>query len=264
MIFAGCDVGSLTSKAVIIDDSKILATGVIMSSTKPEKSANEVMEKALALAGLSMKDIHYNIGTGYGRKKISFINEEVSELTCHARGSLWLMPSIRTVIDIGGQDCKVIKLDNNGIIVKFITNDKCAAGTGRFLEVMAKVMGISLDELGRPSLESKSPITIASACTVWAQADVIQYLNDKVPLENIITGVNNAMAARIAVLVNNLGLERDIFITGGVAKNYGVVAALERLLGIKTKKMNKFDPQITGALGAAIIAKEKSTKGVQK
>ncbi len=260
MIFAGCDVGSLTSKAVIMDDSKILASGVIMSTTKPEKSANEVMEKTLALAGLSMKDIHYNIGTGYGRKKIPFINEEVSELTCHARGALWLIPSIRTVIDIGGQDCKVIKLDKNGMLLKFVTNDKCAAGTGRFLEVMARVMGISLDELGRSSLEPKSPITIASACTVWAQADVIQYLNDKVPLGNIIAGVNNAMAARIAILVNNLGLERDVIITGGVAKNFGVVSALEKLLGINTKKINRFDPQIMGALGAAIIAKEKGKK----
>lgn len=264
MIFAGCDVGSLTSKAVIMDDSRIVSFAVTISGTKPEKSANEVMEKALVSARISMKDIHYTVGTGYGRKKIPFVNEEMSELACHARGALWLMPSIRTVVDIGGQDCKVIKLDNRGMLVKFITNDKCAAGTGRFLEVMARVMGISLDELGKPSQEAKSPITIASACTVWAQADVIQYLNDKIPLENIIAGVNNAMASRIAVLVNNLGLERDVFITGGVAKNSGVVSALEKMVGIKTKKVNRFDPQIVGALGAALIAKEKGSKGAKQ
>lgn len=263
MIVAGCDVGSLTSKAVIMDDGKILASGVILSSIKPERSAGEVMDKTLAQAGLSLGDIRYHVGTGYGRKKIPFVHEEMSELACHAKGARWLMPSIRTVVDIGGQDCKVIRLDNQGMPAKFITNDKCAAGTGRFLEVMAKVMGISLDDLGRPAQEAKSPITLASACTVWAQADVIQFINDKVPLENIIAGVNNAMAARIAVLVNNLGLERDVFITGGVAKNTGVVSALEKLLGLKTKKINRFDPQLMGALGAALLAREKAGRGAQ-
>lgn len=262
MIFAGCDVGSLTSKAVIVDEKKIVASSVIMSSTKPEKSAGNVMEKALASAGLSEKNIHYSVGTGYGRNMIPFINEAVSELTCHARGAQWLTPSVRTVIDIGGQDCKIMRLDAGARITKFVTNDKCAAGTGRFLEVMAKILGISLEELGKPSIESKSPVTVASACTVWAQADVIQYINEKIPLEDIITGINNAIAARISVLVNNLGFERDVFITGGVAKNSGVVSALEKLLGIKTKKISKFDPQIVGALGAALIAREKKGRGI--
>lgn len=257
MISAGCDVGSLTSKAVIIRDNKILASEVVMSRTRPEKSAGDVMERALAAAGLSLKDIDYCIGTGYGRNKITFINEAVSELACHARGARWLMPSVKTVIDIGGQDCKAMKIDGSGKVTKFITNDKCASGTGRFLEVMARVLGVSLDELGSLSKKSKAPVTLASACTVWAQADVIQHLNDKVPLEDIAAGVNNAMAARMAVLVNNIGAERDVAMSGGVAKNQGVVNALEKLLGIKIKRISRADPQITGALGAAILAGEK-------
>ncbi|MFZ5595389.1 MAG: acyl-CoA dehydratase activase [Bacillota bacterium] len=257
MITAGCDVGSLTSKVVIIGDNQILSSGVIMSRTRPEKSANEAMEKALAAAGLSMKDVDHCIGTGYGRRKIPFVSESVSELACHAKGAKWLIPSVKTVIDIGGQDCKAMKIDSSGKVVKFITNDKCAAGTGRFLEVMARVLGVTLDELGEFSGKSKSPILLASACTVWAQADVIQHLNDKVPLEDIAAGVNNAMAARMSVLVNNIGVERDVCMTGGVAKNSGVVRAIEKLLGIKIKRIKKVDPQITGALGAALIAREK-------
>lgn len=257
MICAGCDVGSLTSKAVILGGNKILASEVVVSRARPEKSASDVMEKALAAAGLSMKDIDYCVGTGYGRNKIPFINEAISELSCHARGARWLMPSVKTVIDIGGQDCKVIRIDSSGKVVKFITNDKCASGTGRFLEVMARVLGVALDELGELSEKAKSPITLASACTVWAQADVIQHLNDKVPLEDIAAGVNNAMAARVSVLVNNIGFERDVCMTGGVAKNSGVVASLEKMLGIKIKSISKADPQIAGALGAALIAKER-------
>lgn len=261
MIVAGCDVGSLTSKAVILKDDKIIKSVIIKSKAKPGQSADEVMNQALAGAGLSMKDIAYCVGTGYGRDKISFVNEAITEIACHGKGAQWLVPSARTVLDIGGQDCKAMRLDAQGGMVKFTANDKCASGTGRFLEVMARVLGIGLADLGEMSLSSKAPITLASACTVWAQADVIQFLNNKVPIEDIAAGVNNAMASRMAVIVNNIGFEKDVVMTGGVAKNSGVVAALEKMLGIRIKRMIRADPQLAGAIGAALFAKEKAKGG---
>jgi len=261
MIVAGCDVGSLTSKAVILRDDKIIESVIIKSKAKPGESADEVMKQALAGAGISMKDISYCVGTGYGRDKISFVNEVMTEIACHGKGAQWLIPSARTVLDIGGQDCKAMKLDAAGAMVKFTANDKCASGTGRFLEVMARVLGIGLADLGDISLSSKSPITLASACTVWAQADVIQFLNNKVPVEDIAAGVNNAMASRMAVIVNNIGFEKDVVMTGGVAKNSGVVAALEKLLGLRIKRITRADPQLAGAIGAALFAREKAKGG---
>ena len=148
-----------------------------------------------------------------------------------------------------------------GNMLKFITNDKCASGTGRFLEVMAKVLGVELGDLGALSVKAKSPITLASACTVWAQADVIQHLNDRVPVEDIAAGVNAAMASRMATLANNIGVERDVCMTGGVAKNDGVVSALEKLLGVRIKRIRRADPQLAGALGAALIAGDKANGG---
>jgi len=256
MIVAGCDIGSLTAKAVIMNDNKILATSVIRARSRPENSAKEVIGIALKEAGLSMDTIEYSVGTGYGRKKVSFVNNVLSEIACHGKGAQWLMPTIRTVIDIGGQDCKVMKLDRNGKIVKFVTNDKCAAGTGRFLEVMAKMLGIKVEELGELSVRAERTLTLASACTVWAQAEVVHNLNEGKSIEELGAAVNQAMANRVVLLINSIGVERDISMTGGVAKNTGVVKSLEELLGMKMKR-TKMDPQIVGALGAAIFAKEK-------
>ena len=263
MFVAGCDVGSLTSKAVIMKDGRIIESVIIKSKARPWESADEVMGIVLSKTGLTMKDIKRCVGTGYGRDKISFINEAISEIACHGKGARWLVPSVKTVIDIGGQDCKALRLDDKGNMVKFITNDKCASGTGRFLEVMAKVMNLKLEEMGEMSLRSKHPVTFASACTVWAQADVIQHLNDKVPIEDIAAGVNNAMASRMSTLANNIGLESDVCMTGGVAKNNGVVNALEKNLGIRIKRIRREDPQIAGAIGAALFAMEKLNGGAK-
>lgn len=256
MITAGCDVGSLTAKAVILNSRSILGYAVIRSGFKPEESAGEVMEKALQTAGLSMKDIGFCVGTGYGRDKIPFIGKAVSEIACHARGAQWLMPSVRTVIDIGGQDCKAVKLDAKGGVVKFFTNDKCAAGTGRFLEVMAKLLGVDLDELGRLSTQARNPLALSSTCTVWAQAEVVHHLNARASRADISAAINQAMAARVAILARSVGIERDVCMSGGVAKNTGVVSALEKLLDVNVRRL-RVDPQIVGALGAAVLAKEK-------
>jgi predicted CoA-substrate-specific enzyme activase len=261
ILVAGCDVGSLTSKAVVMKEGKIINSVIIKSKPKPWESAEEVMKLALGNTGFSMGDINYCVGTGYGRDKIKFINEAISEIACHGKAARWLLPTAMTVIDIGGQDCKAIKIDKDGEVVKFATNDKCASGTGRFLEVMATVLGVELDELGELSAKSRNPIKLASACTVWAQADVIKHLNDKVPIEDIAAGVNNAMASRMAVLANSVGVERDVCMTGGVAKNSGVVSALEKLLGVRIKRIRRSDPQIAGAIGAALFAKDISEEG---
>jgi len=260
MTVAGCDVGSLTSKAVVLDGSKVLASALIRSRSRPEESASEVMAMALSEAALNLHDIQYCVSTGYGRDKIDFANEAISEISCHGKGALWLMPGVQVIIDIGGQDCKAIKLDKDGRIIKFMTNDKCASGTGRFLEVMAKHLGISLDELGGLSAQAKNPLNLAAACTVWAQAEVIHHFNDGKSIPDICAAVNQAMAKRVAIIVNSLGMERNVCISGGVAKNTGVVKSLENLLGVKIKRLPKIDPQLVGALGAAVLAREKVTK----
>ena len=256
-IAAGCDVGSLTSKAVIMKHGRILGSAIIKSRPKPKESAEVVMQGALDTAGLKMHDIAYCTGTGYGRDKISFVRDIKSEISCHGKGALWLLPSAKTVIDIGGQDCKAMKIDGDGRVVHFVANDKCASGTGRFLEVMAGVLGVSIEELGKLSTPSNAPVTLASTCTVWAQADVIKFINSGVPLADIGAGINAAMAKRVAILANSVKPEGDIVMTGGVAKNTGVVSTLERLLGRKIKKTRKADPQMAGAIGAALFSMEK-------
>lgn len=260
IIVAGCDVGSLTSKAVIMKNGKIISSHIIKSKPRPHDSANAVMEAALKSAGITIKDIQYCIGTGYGREKIEFVDEVVSEIKCHGKGARWMMPSVGTVIDIGGQDCKTMRIDDDGNAGRFTANDKCASGTGRFLEVMAKVLGVGIDELGKLSAKAKEPITLASTCTVWAQADVIKYINSGVPIEDIGAGINTAMAARVAILVNAVKPEGDIFMTGGVAKNIGVVSTLEKLIGRKIKRARKADPQMAGAIGAALLSMEKTNR----
>ncbi|MCX8123485.1 MAG: acyl-CoA dehydratase activase [Spirochaetes bacterium] len=262
MIVAGCDIGSLTTKALLFDGNKIIASSIVKSNPKPEEGALEALGNACAIATVNTNDIAYCIGTGYGRKRIPFAHETISEISCHSKGAFYLYPNVRTIIDIGGQDCKVISLTSDGEVDRFVTNDKCAAGTGRFLEVMAKILKIELQELSHMAKKGNAAITLASACTVWAQADVIKYLNEGVSKENIALGVCRSMAKRVSVLVNQLQLKKDVCITGGVAKNDAVVRELEKLLGVTVVKISNVDPQLTGALGAALYAYSK-TRGKQ-
>ena len=256
-IVAGCDVGSLTSKAVIMNGKKIIGSSIIRSKSRPEESARAAMDEALVSAGIDMPQIEYAVGTGYGRDKIPFIGEARSEIACHGKGAHWMVPTVKTVIDIGGQDCKAIKLNGTGEVENFITNDKCASGTGRFLEVMADVLDIDIQDLGGLSARARSPIMLASTCTVWAQADVIKYLNSGYSIEDIGAGINSAMAKRVAILANTVKVEKEICMTGGVAKNSGVVSTLEKILGHRIRKIRRADPQLAGAIGAAVFALEK-------
>jgi predicted CoA-substrate-specific enzyme activase len=235
---------------------RILGASVIKSRVKPWESADQALEKALEKAGLDRKDIAACVGTGYGRDRIPFVDATRSEIACHGRGAQWLLPSARTVIDIGGQDCKAMRIDARGTVEKFLTNDKCASGTGRFLEVMARVLNVAIADLGSLSRTSRAPVRLASTCTVWAQADVIKLLNTGTPVEDIGAGINAAMAHRVAILVNAVKPERDVIMTGGVAKNDGVLSTLETLLGRRIRKVRKADPQLAGAIGAALFADE--------
>jgi predicted CoA-substrate-specific enzyme activase len=256
MIVAGCDVGSLTAEAVIMSGEEILAAEIIGVRPKPEQSARDVMERALEKAHLTLKDIDYCVSTGYGREKIPFARDNVSEISCHGKGAHWLVPSVRTVIDVGGQDCKVIRVDAAGKLQNFIMNDKCAAGTGRFLEVMAKTLGVRLEEIGPLSLLAKNPVVITSMCSIYAQTEVAAFIAEEADRHDLAAGITRAMAERVKSLAMRVGVEEDVVITGGVAKNIGVVKSLEGMLRVSTKKLS-VDPQIVGALGGALFAREK-------
>ena len=261
MIFAGCDVGSLTGEAVLLQNDRILAHEIMRVRPRPVQTATEAMDRALKQAGIALDDVAYCVSTGYGRDKIPFADGSISEISCHGRGAHWVNPEIRTIIDIGGQDLKVIQVDKFGYMKDFVMNDKCAAGTGRFLEGMAKVMGISLEELGAIAFDSSSPASIVKTCTVLAQFDVICLLTDGCSKADVSAGIARAMAERIAKMSKRIGVRPQAAMTGGVAKNRAVVQSLQEVLNVSFIEMNGVDPQIIGALGAALFAREKWERG---
>lgn len=257
MIVGGCDVGSATGKAVVMKDGEIVSYVIIPSTTRPEVTALTVMEETIKKAGLSsLEDLEYIVGTGYGRLKVPFANENISEITCHARGAHWLSSTVRTVVDIGGQDCKVMSIDDKGRVLEFTMNDKCAAGTGRFFEAMARVLDCGLEGLSTLSLKSTNPAVITSQCSVFAESEVVTLVNEGMDLVDITAGLNASIGGRLNSMVRRIGLIEDVALTGGCAKNEGLVKALEEKLGVTVKKLPQ-DPQIAGAIGAAIIASEK-------
>jgi len=260
MLVAGCDVGSLTAKALLMEDGSILSGEVRRVKPRPELSAREVMEEALRKAGRRWEEVAYCVGTGYGRVRIPFAQENVSEISCHGKGAQWLVPSARTVIDIGGQDCKVIRVDGEGRLVNFVMNDKCAAGAGRFLELMARTLGVGVEELGRLSLSSSRPVPITNLCTVYARSEVLFHLAEGARAEDLAAGINQAMASRVKALASRVGVEREVVLSGGVAKNEGVVRYLGEMLGVPLVRL-EFDPQLVGALGAALFAWERVRRG---
>lgn len=259
MITAGCDIGSLTAKAVIMKDGKIIATGVILASAHPEKSATDVMKRTVEKAGIKMEDINYCVGTGYGRKHIPFMNSEESEIACHARGAVWQMPSARTVVDIGGQDAKAIRMDEKGNVERYVYNDKCASGTGRFLEIIADSLDIKLEDMGAISGKAKEKLTLSNQCVVFAETEIISLVNEGKEIADIVNALHQAVANRAASLARGILVEPDAVMTGGVAKNSGMFIALERALGVKLYTVE--DPQINGALGAALFAADKVNGG---
>lgn len=255
---AGIDIGSTASKALIMRDRKVLSSVIGPSSVNPAKTAMEVFQKACREADVADTQIHCVIGTGYGRAKVAFAKQNVSEISCHAAGAYFLMPEARTVIDIGGQDCKAVSLEENGLLKNFAMNEKCAAGTGRFLEMMARVLEVEVDGLGKLDLKSRNPVAISNVCSVFAESEVINLINEGTSVPDIVKGLHRSLTNRVAVLVNRVGLRESVVITGGVAKNTGVIRALEDKLGITVRALaGHADPQIVGALGAAVIAHRK-------
>jgi len=254
MIVAGLDIGSLTIKTLILEEGEIKSFTIIPTGADVNKLTRDCLEMTLKKSGDDFKSLSSIVATGYGRINIPFADKSITEITCHALGANRLNPETRTVIDIGGQDSKVISIDKNGRVVDFIMNDKCAAGTGRFLEVMAQALGVKTEELGNEFLKSKKKITISSMCTVFAESEVISLVAEGCAKEDIIRGLHEAISNRICSMACRLRLENTITLTGGVAKNTGMVQALKKRL--KAKVYVPEEPQIVGALGAAIAARK--------
>jgi len=250
--FAGVDIGSTMTKVAIMDEAIIAS---VIGPTGPEhrKLANRVMEEALAKAQLSFDEIGYVVATGYGRINVPFADRQITEISCHARGAGYMVPEAKTVIDIGGQDCKAIKV-KEGRVMDFVMNDKCAAGTGRFLEVTAEELGVNLEDMGKLSLEAKDRVEISSTCTVFAAQEVVARLSEGAPLADIIAGLHWATATRIYRMVRRLKIEREVVLTGGGAKNIGLVKALEAKLGFPV--VVPAEPLLTGAIGAALLGRD--------
>lgn len=263
MITLGVDIGSLTGKAVVLKDNEILASDLILTGPDSEETGIEVTNNTLRKAGLTLEDLDFIVSTGYGRVVIPFANKNISEISCHAKGAHWFFPSVRTVLDMGGQDCKAIRCDENGKVTDFIMNDKCAAGAGRSMGIMADLVDIPLEDLGPMSLESKNGgVPISSTCVVFARSEVLRYMRQGVSKNEVLAGACTALTKRVESLLARTGVQDDFIISGGIAKNIGVVSRLEKVLGLKANICH--EPQIVGALGAAIFARELLEKRARK
>ena len=252
MLTAGIDIGSISTKAAVLADGRLLGSRVIFTGYNSEAAGKKVFEELLEELGLLASAVRRIVSTGYGRSSVKFVDKAVTEIICHGTGAHFLNPLVRSVIDIGGQDSKAIVLDEHGKVKNFAMNDKCAAGTGRFLEVMANALEADLDSFGEMSLKADRPAGISSLCTVFAESEVISLIAKGESRVNIIAGIHESIAARVSALANRVGIVPPVVMTGGVAKNAGVVKALEKKLGVPIE-VSPF-AQVNGAIGAAIIA----------
>lgn len=242
------------TKVVILDkDEEIRASVTKHTGAEHRRLANQVMEEALTQSGLSFDKISYVIATGYGRITVPFADRQITELTCHAKGVFHFFPNVRLAIDIGGQDAKGLKI-KDGRLLDFTMSDKCAAGTGRFLEVIADSLGLKVNDLGSISLKSTKKVPISNTCTVFARQEVVSRISEGVPLEDILAGIHDAIASRVVMMVERLKIEPDVVFTGGVAKNIGVVKALREKLGREV--LIPEEPLLSGAIGAALLGSE--------
>ena len=259
--FGGCDAGSTYTKCVIIDENgKILAAVTKRSRINPVLSAKDALDEAVSqVDGLtSAEELTYLIGTGYGRNKVPFADENISEISCHAMGVHVTDPSVKAIIDIGGQDVKGIAIDTDGTVFNFAMNDKCAAGTGRFFESMARAFEMSLDEFSNLSLTAKNVIPITAQCAVFAESEVISLVGEGKPMEEIAAGIQLSVAKRCFVMAKKAGAADSVTLTGGCAKNEGLKKAIEKVLKINVVDLPT-DPQLMGALGAAEYARQKGS-----
>jgi predicted CoA-substrate-specific enzyme activase len=254
MFTAGVDVGAITAKAAIIEDGDLLATAVILAGYDRAAAATQALDQALAHAGLTRERIARLVGTGYGRVQVPGADRTVTEITCHARGAHYVCPRVHTVIDIGGQDSKGISVGPGGKVLDFVMNDKCAAGTGRFLEVMAHALQEDLVNFGQIALSAPRRASISSTCTVFAESEVVTHVAKGIPKAEIIAGIHDAITARVATMVGRISVRDAVVLTGGVARNAGVARMLEEKLGHTIVVPEQ--AQLAGAIGAALIARE--------
>lgn len=252
MIYAGIDIGSITTKAALVRDNTLVDTLIIRTGYNHLEAAKSVLHSILEKNNLNRNDVKAIISTGYGRNSVDFADKAFTEIICHATGAHFIQPGIRGVIDVGGQDSKAILLNSEGQMDNFAMNDKCAAGTGRFLEVMANALDVELDKLGAYSLQADKPAKISSICTVFAESEVISMIANQEKRENIIAGIHDSAAARVAILASKINLKAPVMMTGGVAKNQGMRKALETRLGFDLIVGNM--AQENGAIGAAVLA----------
>lgn len=254
MYVAGVDVGAITAKAAIFSDGRLLATAVVLAGYERAAAALRVLDQALAQAGLTREQVACLVATGYGRVQVPGADRTVTEITCHARGAHYLCPTVQTVIDIGGQDSKGIAVGAGGKVLDFVMNDKCAAGTGRFLEVMARALEVDLTDFGSLALSAPRRAKISSTCTVFAESEVVTHLAAGTPRPEIIAGIHESIAARVATMVGRISVRDVVVLTGGVAHNAGVARMLEEKLRHTISVPEQ--AQLAGAIGAALIACE--------
>jgi (R)-2-hydroxyacyl-CoA dehydratese activating ATPase len=250
---AGVDVGSTQTKAVVIDATRrIVARALTDTGANVTRAAENAFQQALAAADVREEEVEYVVGTGYGRYKVTFGNTQVTEISCHGRGAVQMFPGTRTVIDMGGQDTKAIRVSPAGEIVDFCMNDKCAAGTGRFLGAASAALRIPLDQLGPTALRGERPVKISTTCTVFAESEVLSWLGKGKKIEDILLGVHQSIAMRSGALLRRVGVEEEITFTGGVARNAAMIEALSQRIGVRPNVSD--DSHFMGALGAALFA----------
>ncbi len=262
VITAGVDVGSVGSKAAIMIDGDIYSWGVMRTGSNSPESATKVLSWALEDTGLRVNDLKYIVGTGYGRVNVPMANKAITEIACHAKGANYIWgSSVRTVLDVGGQDIKAIRIDETGKVVSFLMNDKCAAGTGRGMEVFADLLKIPIEQIGEVSLRvPEEPDPVSCTCVAFAKTEAMGLLRKGWSKEKVLAAYTRAMAMRMANLINRVGLEKELVITGGQSKNIGIVSRIEENLGVKTLpspkwRENGLDPMVAGAIGAALLGR---------
>lgn len=261
MLTGGVDVGSVSTQAVVMADGELCAYASMRTGSDSPDSARKSMEWALRDTGLKVEQIRYIVGTGYGRVNVPFANRTITEIACHARGANFMYgPSVRTVLDMGGQDCKAIRCDEKGKVSAFLMNDKCAAGTGRGMEVFADLLSVPLEQIGDLSYQvAKEPPPVSSTCVVFAKTEAVGLLRKGWPKNDVLAAYCSAMAHRVYTLLERLGVQGDFAITGGIAKNSGVVNRLQKEMAL-TPLTARYDPQIAGAVGAALFARTLAQK----
>jgi bzd-type benzoyl-CoA reductase Q subunit len=274
LITCGIDVGSVSAQGVVMVDGELYCYGNMRTGPGSPESAINVFNKAVEGTGITVKDLHFTVSTGYGRVNVPFGNRAITEIACHGRGANWMYgPSVRTVLDMGGQDCKAIKIDDKGKVVAFLMNDKCAAGAGRGVEVFADLLGVPIQDVGDLSFQvAEEPPPVSATCVIFAKSEAATLLRSGWTKEKVLAAYCSAMAHRVLALLEKVNLEREFAITGGIAKNPGIVKRLSKELGIEvmeTKWYNRiyaekdvpFDAQIAGAVGAALFGKALAEKG---